>query len=116
MEQAAAKNSLVIKSLDKQPLDINEVQEALENAKQAVEHATEEANFMLDQAHLTEQVIQYANRYRSRNAALAASLEESERLFRNFEYELALEKAAKAVEIVEPGSLKRIETNQASMQ
>lgn len=114
-DQANAKSALVTKALDKQPLDISQVQEALDQAQQAADHAAEEAGIMVDQAKMTEQVIQYANRYRSRDAELRHSLEDAERLFRKFEYELALEKAAKAVETVEPGALKRIEKNQSNM-
>lgn len=116
LEQAMAKNKLVIKALDRYPLEISGVQAALENAKQAFAHAAQEANLMVEQAKLTEQVIQYANRYRSKNDGLSMSLSEAERLFRNCEYELALEKAAKAVELVEPGALKRIEESQGNMQ
>jgi len=115
LEQAMAKNKLVIKALDRYPLEISGVQAALENAKQAFSHAAQEANLMIEQAKLTEQVIQYANRYRRNNDGLAMSLSEAERLFRNCEYELALEKAAKAVELVEPGALKRIEESQENM-
>lgn len=116
IEQAMAKNKLVTKALERHPLEIAGVQAALENAKQAFDHAAQEANLMIDQAHLTENVIQYANRYRSQNDGLAMSLSDAERLFRNCEYELALEKAAKAVELVEPGALKRIEQSYEMMQ
>ncbi|WLV23796.1 septation ring formation regulator EzrA [Aciduricibacillus chroicocephali] len=116
IEQAMAKNKLVMKALERHPLEIAGVQAALENAKQAFTHAAQEANLMIEQAHLTEKVIQYANRYRSQNDGLAMSLADAERLFRNCEYELALEKAAKAVELVEPGALKRIEQSYELMQ
>lgn len=112
VEQAVAKNNSVITSLEKQPLDIAQVQERLDASKQAVEHAMQQIDLMIDQARLTEEVIQYANRYRSKHDILRKELLESERLFRKFEYELALEKVAKAVEQVEPGALKKIEENQ----
>ncbi|WBX82271.1 septation ring formation regulator EzrA [Virgibacillus salarius] len=91
-----------MKTLEKQPLDMAEVQQALNDAKNAVEYSMEQTDLMLEQAYLTEQVIQYANRYRSQYPLLAAKLAESERLFRNYEYELSLEHAAKAIEEVEP--------------
>src|SRR5699024_2502852 len=112
MEQATSKNQQVMRTLEKQPLDIIEVQQALDEAQNTVTHAMEKIDLMIDQARLTEEVIQYANRYRSRNDALRKELEESERLFRKYEYELALEKAAKALEATEPGALKKIESNQ----
>ncbi|CDQ39302.1 MULTISPECIES: septation ring formation regulator EzrA [Virgibacillus] len=112
IETASHKNQRVLKTLESQPLDMTEVQQALNDAKNAVEYAMEQTDLMLEQAYLTEQVIQYANRYRSQYPMLAAKLAESERLFRNYEYELSLEHAAKAVEEIEPGALKRIEAYQ----
>ncbi|RDW16364.1 septation ring formation regulator EzrA [Oceanobacillus arenosus] len=112
MENTANKNQQVIVSLERQPLDMGVVQHALLDAQTSLEQTIEQTDMMLEQAYLTEQVIQYANRYRSRNPILAAKLIESERLFKVYEYELALETAAKAIEEVEPGALKRIEDNQ----
>ncbi|MFC4022515.1 septation ring formation regulator EzrA [Oceanobacillus longus] len=114
-ETALTKNEQVIKTLEKYPLDMANVQQALTEAKSSIEQTSEQVDLMLDQAYLTEQVIQYANRYRSQNPILAAKLQEAERLFRAYEYELSLEHAAKAVEEVEAGALKRIEETQTVM-
>ncbi|GGB27309.1 septation ring formation regulator EzrA [Lentibacillus populi] len=111
-EAASEKNMQVLKALEKQPLDITEVQQTLAEAQRKVDSLMEQTDIMLDQAYLTEQVIQYANRYRSKYPLLAAKLAESERLFRSYEYELSLEQAAKALEEIEPGALKRIEAFQ----
>lgn len=115
LEEVTDKNNQVLVALDQEPLDIIEVQQSLTEAKSAVENTIENTNNMLEQAYLTEQVIQYANRYRSSFPELATKLEEAERLFRKAEYELALENAARAVEEIEPGALKRIEQNQAQI-
>ncbi|MBO1003357.1 septation ring formation regulator EzrA [Pseudogracilibacillus auburnensis] len=112
IEEATEKNELVLQALDNQPLDILEVQKSLAEAKSSVMSAIENTNMMLEQAYLTEQVIQYANRYRSSNPSLAAKLLEAEQLFRKAEYELALENAANAIEEIEPGALKKIEKHQ----
>lgn len=109
MDEAEEKNERILDVLSKHPLDITAVQQAISAAKQAVTEATDQTNLMLEQAFLTEHVIQYGNRYRSSFPVLAGKLAEAERLFRNNEYELALEVAAEAVEEVEPGALKKIE-------
>lgn len=109
LDDASEKNERVLDSLDDLPLDMAKVQRALQEAKAAVELAVEHTTITLDQARLTEHVIQYANRYRSRNTILAAQLTEAENLFRQANYESALETAANAIEAVEPGALKRIE-------
>lgn len=113
MEEASNKCKQVLSVIEKQPLDMNKVQHTLEEAKTAVDYLIEQTDMMLDQAYLTEQVIQYANRYRSKVPALAAELSEAENLFRQYDYELALERAAKAIEDVEPGALKKIEEYQS---
>ncbi|WP_042146404.1 septation ring formation regulator EzrA [Paucisalibacillus sp. EB02] len=112
MDEALEKCNQVLTALEKNPLDISEVQQALSTAKSSVDLLIEQTDVMLDQANLTEQVIQYANRYRSKYPLLAAKLTEAETLFRNFDYEAALEQAARTLEEVEPGALKRIEENQ----
>lgn len=116
IETANDKNQRVVKALENQPLEMAEVQQALNDAKNAVTYCVEQTELMLEQAYLTEQVIQYANRYRSQYPLLAEKLAESERLFRKYEYELALENAAKAIEEVEPGALKRIEAYQSAVE
>lgn len=91
------------------------VQHELTEAKRAINQLAEEVEISIDQANLTEHVIQYANRYRSSQPILAAKLKEAERLFRKYEYELALEKAAEAIEEIEPGALKEIERYQSEL-
>ncbi|WP_339228404.1 septation ring formation regulator EzrA [Oceanobacillus sp. FSL K6-2867] len=115
IETTVAKNGKVIQALEKQPLDMVAVQQALTEAQSSLEQSAEQVEMMLDQAYLTEQVIQYANRYRSKDPKLNGKLKEAERLFRACEYELSLEHAAKAIEEIEPGALKRIEENQTAV-
>lgn len=114
ISDAEAENEKVIVELSKTPLDIKTIQDALANAETSVNVAKEEIKIIIEQAYLTERVIQYANRYRSSNASLASKLVESEKSFRDSEYELALETAAAAIESVEPGALKKIEEQQYS--
>ncbi|MRH42841.1 septation ring formation regulator EzrA [Aquibacillus halophilus] len=109
MEEATLKSDLVIKNLEKHPLDMGEVQHLLSEAKKSIQSMVDQTELLLDHARLVEVVIQYANRYRSQYAILAARLYEAEELFRKFEYESALEEAARALEEVEPGALKRLE-------
>lgn len=111
-DEVRHKNDLVLEALTEQPLDMVHVQQLLEDAETAMNTTNERADAMLDQAYLTEHVIQYANRYRSSYQELAVALTESENLFRKAEYELALEKAARALEAVEPGALKKVEKYQ----
>jgi len=109
LEEATEKNDRVIAVVEKQPLDIVQLQKSLSEAKGTVEHALEQTDKMIEQAKLTEVVIQYANRYRSRDPILASQLLEAEELFRKADYEMALEQATEAIRKRDPEALERIE-------
>lgn len=99
----------VMSTLDEKPLNMGTVNEALQNALDLVSKTYENTEEMIEQVYLAEKVIQYGNRYRSRNPKIADSLNEAEKAFRNYEYALALEQAATAIEDIDPGALKKIE-------
>ncbi len=96
-------------NIEEQPLDMDRASEMLDEAEKCVDKAVEQTDLLIEQAELAERVIQYANRYRSQYPLLAANIAEAEAEFLDYEYERALEKAAKSLEEIEPGALKRIE-------
>ncbi len=108
-ETKSSVNEVLIK-LEEKPLNMIAVNESLQTAQEMVDKTFTLTEEMIDHVFLAEKVIQYGNRYRSRFLKVAASLEEAETSFRNYEYQLALEQAATALEELEPGVLKRIET------
>lgn len=95
--------------LEETPLDMYAVNNLLEESQNAVDKVYEQTEDLVDKAVLVEQLIQYGNRYRSHNAILSAKLSEAEHVFRMYDYDLALEQAATAIEAVDPGALKKIE-------
>lgn len=99
----------VMNSLEEKPLNMNTVNQTLQNALDLVSQTYKQTEEMIEQVYLAERVIQYGNRYRSRNPKIAGSLLEAEKSFRNYEYALALEQAATAIEDLDPGALKKIE-------
>lgn len=109
LEDATEKNDRVLNVIEKQPLDITQLQKTLEEAKGTVENALEQTNKMIEHAELTEVAIQYGNRYRSRDPILAAKLLEAEESFRKANYEIALEQASEAISERDPHALERIE-------
>ncbi|MCP3033523.1 septation ring formation regulator EzrA [Halobacillus sp. A1] len=109
MQAASEHIEEVFVSLEKQPLDMHEVHEKLEKAVHHTVHVNKQAKELLHQAEMAESMIQYGNRYRSKYPLIAARLMEAENDFRSYRYEEALERAASAVEEVDPGALSRIE-------
>ncbi|MEH7080336.1 septation ring formation regulator EzrA, partial [Bacillus velezensis] len=64
---------------------------------------------MIEQGYFVEKVIQYGNRYRSKNVQIASAMDRSEQLFREFQYNEALEEAAASIESVEPGAINKLQ-------
>ncbi|WP_077619091.1 septation ring formation regulator EzrA [Bacillus sinesaloumensis] len=109
LSEAKLSLTQVMSTLEEKPLNMKTVNQALQNAQDLVTQTYKNTEEMLEQVYLAEKVIQYGNRYRSRNPKIAGSLHEAENSFRNYEYALALEQAATAIEDIDPGALKKIE-------
>src|SRR5699024_424471 len=58
MEESIHKNNNVLDMLEQKPLDITGVQQSLKDAKSTLDYFSEQTNRMLEQAYLTERVIQ----------------------------------------------------------
>lgn len=108
IDKAKREVQKVTEKLEEIPLNMTTVNKLLEETVQTVEEFKNTAEELIEQVFLVEQVIQYGNRYRSRNGQLSSSFSEAEMLFRNSEYGKSLEMAASALEQVEPGALKKI--------
>ncbi|WP_335871284.1 septation ring formation regulator EzrA [Bacillus sp. 2205SS5-2] len=110
LDQAKKFMGNVIESLNEKPLNMKSVNQNLEQTADAVQHFYTKTKELVEQVLLAEKVIQYGNRYRSRYELVEDGLRVAEEAFRRYEYQEALEQAAAAVERVEPGALKRIES------
>ncbi|PMC37026.1 septation ring formation regulator EzrA [Bacillus sp. UMB0899] len=95
--------------LEEIPLNMLMVNELLNSAVESVESLKQFADEIIEQVFLFEQIIQYGNRYRSRQPLLANKFIEAENLFREHLYKEALDTAAAAIEQVEPGSIDKIQ-------
>ena len=108
-----AKESIadVQQKLEEKPLNVSSVYLFLEKAVMNTNKVYDTAKELIEQMYLAERVIQYGNRYRSKNSFIAESLKEAEELFHQFKYQQALETAAAAIEKVDPGSMKNLDAN-----
>ncbi|WP_226528508.1 septation ring formation regulator EzrA [Metabacillus niabensis] len=95
--------------LEEIPLNMLMVNELLKSAVESVDSLKAFADELIEQVYLFEQVIQYGNRYRSRQPQLANKFIEAEKLFREHLYKEALDTAAAAIEQVEPGSISKLQ-------
>ncbi|RIW35729.1 septation ring formation regulator EzrA [Bacillus salacetis] len=110
LEEAYNNISDVSRALEEKPLNMPVVQKYLEKAVDTVDHFHKKTTDLIETVMLAEKVIQYGNRYRSRNGEVSHKLQKAEAAFRSFDYREALEQAATAIEEIEPGAIKRIES------
>ncbi|GMA08637.1 septation ring formation regulator EzrA [Tetragenococcus halophilus subsp. flandriensis] len=97
-------------SLNQIRVDMDEVNEMVALCKEDLSVLTEKTHDMIDEAALTEQMMQHANRYRHSHAEVKASIERAFDLFYyEYRYKDALDEIGTALERVEPGAFKRIE-------
>ncbi|WP_205758476.1 septation ring formation regulator EzrA [Lysinibacillus sp. SGAir0095] len=109
IEEAEEQIYIVMQSLQDIPLNMNRVQSNIENAEKCIQEVSKHAQEMVENVMLIERIIQYGNRYRGTNPKVNDLLLESEHAFHQYRYIKALEDAAAAVELAEPGAIKRIE-------
>src|SRR5690606_6943679 len=91
------------------PLNMQMIRQSLSSAEEKVNNLYDQVVEMIENVYFIEKIIQYGNRYRSRNDNVQLRLTIAEDAFRSFDYDKALEEAAAAVEEAEPGAIKRIE-------
>ena len=109
LEEAEEKLYIVMQSLQEVPLNMEQINHNLSNAKKCIEEVKAKAQEMVENVRYIEHIIQYGNRYRGSNSQVHSLLLEAEEAFHQFRYIKALEDAAAAVESVEPGSIKKIQ-------
>lgn len=96
--------------LKKIRVNMDNVNELVDLCKADIELVTAKTIQMVDAANLTEQMLQYANRYRHTHEEIKEAIEHSLFLFeKQFRYEEALSTIKSALDKVEPGATARIE-------
>lgn len=107
LKRAGTTLSAVNEKLDEKPLDMAAALDVLKQAEAEIDDVRKQADHIVETADLAEEMIRYGNRYRSDSPEIEEALEKAEMLFRNFDYDEAVETAVRAVEKKEPKILKR---------
>ncbi|HFU4463314.1 TPA: septation ring formation regulator EzrA [Streptococcus suis] len=98
----------LIAELDYKRINIDAVNRLLENATYDMNQLEELAYLIVQNATLTEQLLQYSNRYRSSNESIQQAFTRSLTIFeKEFDYQAAFEEISFALEVVEPGVTER---------
>ncbi|HEL1669153.1 TPA: septation ring formation regulator EzrA [Streptococcus suis 2651] len=98
----------LISELDYKRINIEVVNRLLENATYDMNQLEELAYLIVQNATLTEQLLQYSNRYRSFDESVQKAFNRSLSIFeKDFDYQAAFEEISFALETVEPGVTER---------
>lgn len=94
----------LLESLDPQRVDMDKVNRLLEIATSSLEEIETEAYHIVQQASLTEQLLQYSNRYRAHDVQIQEAFDTSLAAFeKDFDYDSSFKRISQALESVEPG-------------
>lgn len=97
--------------LNRVKIDMDEIEELVTMCEEDIQLLDRRTEEILDNANMTEYLIQYANRYRE-NPAVAAAAREALGLFQSaFDYESSMNVMKNALNKVEPGAAKKVEDN-----
>lgn len=100
------------KELNKLRIDIKDIKRLCDMCEEDVALLQDRTQEIVDSALLTEYMMQYANRYRHKHPEIASAIEKSFVYFnQDFQYQHALEVISTALEEVEPGAFKKVETS-----
>ncbi|MGN5977603.1 septation ring formation regulator EzrA [Enterococcus faecalis] len=98
------------RALNKMRINMDEINRLCDLCEDDLELLDKKTKDLVNAAALTEQMMQYANRYRHTHENIRAALDKSMYLFSTeFRYQDALDEIGTALEAVEPGAFKRIE-------
>ncbi|MGX7052246.1 septation ring formation regulator EzrA [Leuconostoc palmae] len=97
------------KSLQATLVNMDEVQRQLNIVSSDIDTLKEKTEKIIDQAALTEQLLQYANRYRAGNDRVAAASEQARMFYeRDYSFDKAMDVLGPALDSVEPGIYEKI--------
>ena len=98
------------RALNKMRINMDEINRLCDLCEDDLDLLDKKTKDLVNAAALTEQMMQYANRYRHTHENIRAALDKSMYLFSTeFRYQDALDEIGTALEAVEPGAFKRIE-------
>lgn len=98
------------RALNKIRINMEDINRYVDTCQDDLDKLDKVTHDLVDAAALTEQMMQYANRYRHSHPDIKASIDRSLDLFTNtYQYQEALDEIGTALERVEPGAFARIE-------
>lgn len=97
--------------LNKLRIDMDHINDLVGFCQDDIQLLEQKTNELVDSAALTEQMLQYANRFKHTHPAIQGAMDRTLELFdKEYRYQDALEEIRSALELTETGAPKRIES------
>ncbi|CAI2583407.1 Septation ring formation regulator EzrA [Apilactobacillus kunkeei] len=98
-------------SINQVKISMDEINQKLANISDTMDQLLSDTENIVDSAMLSERLMQFANRYKNNNEDLNAACAQAKDYFDNrYQYEKSLATMAAAIEKVNPGAYKQMET------
>ncbi|MFD1430526.1 septation ring formation regulator EzrA [Lacticaseibacillus mingshuiensis] len=97
--------------LNQTKIDMDEVAKNLIKIAEDIDQLKDQSRALVDAAGMTEQLLQYANRYKTNHEEVAKAAIQSKTQYSRYNYQAAADTIASALEKVEPGSYKKVEND-----
>lgn len=90
-------------------IDMDAIEKQLIQLDEDISQLKDQSRALIDAAGMTEQLLQYANRYKTSHPDIDLAVTEAKAKYRNYQYQEAADTIATALEKVEPGSYQKVE-------
>ncbi|MFV0555633.1 MAG: septation ring formation regulator EzrA [Lactovum sp.] len=99
----------LFKELEKVRINMETIKHMTDTTEEQLERLKNETDKLIDNASLAEQLMQYANRFKSTNSDVANAMQRALILFEdNQDYTASFNTISSAIEVVDPGATERI--------
>lgn len=95
--------------MDQVKIDMDQIAKQLIKLAADIDKLKDQSRSLIDAAGLTEQLLQYANRYKASKPAVAKAADAAQANYERYDYQAAADGIATALEEVEPGAYKKVE-------
>ncbi|WP_054665662.1 septation ring formation regulator EzrA [Lacticaseibacillus camelliae] len=94
--------------MDQVKIDLDAIAKTLIKVSADIDQLKQQSRDIIGAAGLCEQLLQYANRYKTSHEAVAKAMTDAAALYAKYDYQSAADTIATALEQVEPGSYKKV--------
>lgn len=94
--------------MDQVKIDLDAIAKTLIRVSADIDQLKQQSRDIISAAGLCEQLMQYANRYKTSHEEVAQAMQQAAKLYAKYDYQGAADAIATALETVEPGSYKKV--------